>query len=167
MKTESALSLEELELLEEICIRRENALAATSRGLPSELANEFPNELPNEWQVNLQNVFQNDLRGIPEPTRRYFVRELLWQDIELRQRRGETVARADYSFADSSDNQIADDVFAELKHDQAAQPDLTVNDQLPPRYQKIKEVGQGGIGSVWRVHDRHSQRPLAIKTLRK
>ncbi|MEM9586575.1 MAG: protein kinase, partial [Planctomycetota bacterium] len=33
------------------------------------------------------------------------------------------------------------------------------------RYEFREQVGHGGVGSVWRVFDRHSQRPLAIKVL--
>lgn len=140
MKTESALSLDELEQLEALCLRHENATT--------------------EADSNIENLLV-DVSGI---TRRYFLRELLWQDIETRQQKGDLVKFEDYSFPNADDILIVKEVFDELNRETGT--GCSMPGELPTRYQKIKEIGSGGIGSVWQVFDDRSQRPLAIKTLR-
>ncbi len=141
MKTESVISLDQLEQLEALCVRHENATTDADRNL------EFL------------------LTGVTGMTREYFLRELLWQDIEKRQRNGGSVATSDYSFSILSDNQIVEEVIREMKRD----ADRVKADEIewPERYEKIESIGRGGVGEVWRVEDLHSQRPLAVKLLRK
>ena len=140
MKSESALSLSELEQLEALCLRHENAT--------------------EESDSNIE-LLLSDVTGV---ARRYFLRELLWQDIEKRQRMGDSIAPSDYAFTRPADVQVAKDVFAELERESgSADPQIA---ELPDRYQKLDDIGSGGIGFVWRVFDRRAQRTLAVKTLR-
>ena len=140
MKTESALSLDELEQLEALCLRHENATS--------------------EDDSSLENL----LVDVSEPARRHFLRELLWQDIEKKQRAGTPVSSADYAFKSPDDMQIVDEVFDELAQESTSSD--TGKTELPSRYQKLEEIGSGGIGSVWRVYDNRARRPLAVKALR-
>ena len=146
MKTESALSLAELERLESICKRHETATTDEDRDI------------------------EKLVDGITGISRAHFVRELLWQDLERRQRLGEPIVVSDYSLSKPEDKQILNEVFEELKKDRAfvglAHSTVQQAEELPARYKRIDEIGRGGVGSVWRVEDRHSQRTLAVKTLR-
>ena len=38
--------------------------------------------------------------------------------------------------------------------------------EFPERYRAERQIGRGGMGTVWRVLDRHFDRPLAIKLIR-
>ncbi len=144
MKTESVLTLDELEQLEALCARLDGATSAADRDILALLGE------------------------ISGNTRSHFLRELLWQDIESRQLAGETVVADSYRFPSLEDSKIVQEVFAELEQDAAARESRrsNQNSEFPSRYVPVSEVGRGGIGSVWRVDDLHSQRPLAIKVLR-
>src|SRR5690349_18947291 len=37
---------------------------------------------------------------------------------------------------------------------------------LPPRFHLQQEIGRGGMAVVYRAHDKHLDRPVAIKVLR-
>jgi serine/threonine protein kinase len=149
MKTEVglfSLSLDDLDLLDGLC----NRLASS--------------------ESNGGNAIADLVAEIDEPLRSHFLRELLWQDIEQRNHHGKSVAADHYSFVAANDNRIAQEVFDELEKEQlflslGHPTDLQPLD-LPSRYEKVGTIGQGGIGLILRVLDRHSQRPLAIKKLR-
>ena len=87
---------------------------------------------------------------------------LIQFEIELLRRNGHTPLPDDYveRFPDIPRESIED-----LLTLPALPPPVPAEQQLPPRYQMIEEVGRGGIGNVWRVMDTKMNRPLAVKML--
>lgn len=83
-------------------------------------------------------------------------------EIEFRRARGESPSVDEYAtrFTEISREQLED-----LLDLPAAPPPRSDSPALPPRYEVLSEVGRGGIGSVWRIRDRHLDRPLAVKVL--
>ena len=103
------------------------------------------------------------LQGIDGDERKLLLRELLLLDCEMRSQRGEAVRCEDYAiFNVVQDEQIVEQAFREWKNQPADGSALPSSD----RYVFEREIGRGGIGTVWRVYDRVSMRPLAIKLLR-
>ena len=111
-------------------------------------------EQRGDYGVDAIEFFLKDCR---HEQRAALLEELLMLDAELRTARGERVLASDYEcFADPFDIEVARRILAEN--------DLA-SSQESGRYTFESELGRGGIGSVWRVYDRVSDRPLAIKTL--
>jgi serine/threonine protein kinase len=115
------------------------------------------------------SVIESLLADYEGDERAALLRELLFLDVELRSRRGEVVAATDYtSFCKPQDNLIAQRAYSELSDRESASRTSAMTAILEAdahRYAFEREVGRGGIGVVWRVHDRVTVRPLAIKIL--
>jgi serine/threonine protein kinase len=148
-RTSSMLSLRELEQLESMC-QQIDCFESTNVG-----------------------AIQNLIAETEDPARSYFLRELVWHDVERRQLAGQSPTPTDYSFDQEEDLLVVREVFdefaADLKFREMAGSTGERSDAelLPDRYELIKEIGRGGIGSIWKVHDRQSKRTLAIKSLRR
>ncbi len=140
---DQSLSLKELELLESICIRFESAAGKKNRDIESLVKNIDP--------------------SIRAP----FVRELVALDIELREQNGQAVKESDYDqFTDPKYAEIAKQTLRQLRAEKTmARP--KEHSLLPPRYDSIKQIGRGGLGTILQVFDQKTQRTLAIKTLRR
>ncbi len=109
------------------------------------------------------------LEGVIGPTRSMFIEELVAMDVELREQDGDSPKEADYLVFVEDENEIVRQVFQRFASRSTSQVDQLLHDnrpQLPERYEQLEQIGSGGVGEVWRVFDRHLQRPLALKILR-
>ncbi len=128
-------------------------------------------------------AIERRLTGYKGKIRETLLRELVWLDIELRQRRGESTLETDYSqFPSVEDQRVARRAFRDF----AAADETEVESRQPPlgehgedqrsegfhadtlatsRYRFEREVGRGGLGTIYRVFDSRTNRPLAIKSL--
>ena len=90
------------------------------------------------------------------------VLRLIQVELELRRQTGESISAEDIvkRFPDVDANSIRDLILLP-----APPPPDHSGPLLPSRYRPIKELGRGGIGSVWRVFDKTLERPLAVKVL--
>ena len=95
--------------------------------------------------------------------------ELVNLDIELRAAAGEHRRRSDYSCLSELDQMelgavpsgfLNGNLLQLAGEDDAAVP-------TSKRYRIGQSIGSGGIGEVWRVFDLTSERPLALKTLKR
>ncbi len=103
------------------------------------------------------------LEGFDGVQRERLLFELVILDIELRQSRGLQPREADYlHFANPADVDQARAAFRQTMERLSADELIAVRSR---RYHFINQIGEGGIGSVWRVYDTHTRRPLAIKLL--
>lgn len=148
IRCSSQLSLQQLEHLESLCDRMDRSMQETAGDL------------------------EEILSGLKDPTRSYFLRELLWHDIERRQILGQMPCLKEYRFHRDSNQAIATEVFDQLANEQILTSRKNSHadsdaQRLPGRYEWINEIGRGGMGTIWSVRDRHSRRTLAIKSLRK
>lgn len=87
---------------------------------------------------------------------------LIKHEIELRRSAGESCAAKEYQarFPD-----VDAEVLNNLVSMPAPPPVSVLKPLLPKRYEPIKQIGKGGIGSVWKVDDRDMERTLAVKVL--
>lgn len=133
-----SLSLEQLENLESLCRQFEEATSPDER--------------------NIEQLIE----GTAAPYRAYFLRELLWLDLEAREKQNLNISADDYTFDDPSDQEVVNAVFEERQNELSDKPTL----EWPERYEVGRRVGKGGIGEIREVVDLYSQRRLAMKTLR-
>lgn len=106
---------------------------------------------------------ERHLQGFTGQERLALIMELVALDVELRSGSERSPQESDYAkLTNPQDRQAALEAFRLLQNSQAA-PSPTGT--LSTRYHFQHQIGQGGIGTVWRVFDRQSQRPLAIKLL--
>ena len=103
-----------------------------------------------------------ELSQCSDSERHQLLVRLIQLEIELRRRQGESPQAAEYAARFPS-------VEPQTVSDMLSMPFLpsfpTPEENLPNRYQLVDEIGQGGIGKVWRVTDTHMDRPLAVKLL--
>ncbi len=98
--------------------------------------------------------------------RRKVIGALIHCEIDTKRRLGLEISSAEY-------RQRFPDISIEFIEDLISLPEIPTNTQptskpiLPVRYQIIEKIGTGGIGDVWRVHDKQMDRTMAIKSLHK
>ncbi len=104
-------------------------------------------------------------QDLPELDQDILIARLVQREIELRRQQGLPIDREDYL-------QRFPGVSAEVLGNLMQLPTLpparlrtTDRPLFPQRYKALEQIGQGGIGSVWRVEDRLMERPLAAKVL--
>jgi serine/threonine-protein kinase len=142
------------------------------------------------WKAGRRPRPEEHLGAAGEPERSALLRQLLLLDWEYRRRAGERPQAADYQTRFPGDAALVEDVGREM----AESPDSThvwpdgPNAGHTPwsggrtaagavesvagaeagatRYELLQEVGQGGIGVVFRARDRLLGRELAVKLLR-
>ena len=84
-------------------------------------------------------------------------------EVQLARQRGDVIAYHQYRERfPKIDSAILDDILMTPPAPPRRQPSPPL---LPPRYRVIELLGEGGIGSVWRIEDREMHRPLAAKVL--
>ncbi|MEM9828672.1 MAG: serine/threonine-protein kinase, partial [Planctomycetota bacterium] len=127
-----------------------------------------------------QPAADRDIRGlldeVSEDQRGVLLQELIVLDMELRHCDGESPKLSDYeslleAIPESFRQRFSSAAGWSIPHaggELHAGGDLGRGDEPPisQRYEFLERIGRGGIGEVWRVFDRHSQRNLAIKMLR-
>ena len=87
---------------------------------------------------------------------------LIKHEIELRRSVGESCAAQEYK---ARFPRLDPEVLNNLFSMPAPPPVSVLKPLLPNRYEPIKQIGKGGIGSVWQVDDRDMDRTLAVKVL--
>ncbi|XZE54995.1 protein kinase domain-containing protein [Planctomycetaceae bacterium SH139] len=134
----TSLSIAELRRIEELCTRYEHPEVTADRDIAGLAATA---NTPAE--------------------RHWLLLEIIGLDVELRRDRGEQPSPSDYeSVLQEDDLKVVGEVFRKLPSQSETSACRST------RYQFIDQVGRGGIGEIWRVFDKHSQRSLAIKLLR-
>lgn len=88
-----SLSLEQLENLESLCRQFEEAKS------------------PNERKI------EQLIEGTAAPYRAYFLRELLWLDLETREKQNLKISADDYTFDDPLDREVVRAVFEERQNE--------------------------------------------------
>ena len=115
------------------------------------------------WRQNPTSVedFLNQ-SSLSEDDSKHLTIRLIKHEIELRRSTGESCAAGEYQ---KRFPHLDGEVLANLFSMPAPPPSSVLKPLLPNRYQPIKQIGKGGIGSVWQVDDRDMQRTLAVKVL--
>ena len=101
--------------------------------------------------------------------RELLMRELILLDIELRSQRQTTVKLQDYQRLAETYSQSPDELLksaADAISKAVVRTDRIGSPPVSQRYDFQRPLGCGGVGVVWHVFDRVSERPLAIKVLR-
>lgn len=115
--------------------------------------------------------FDRFLEGTSGQERLILIQELVALDADIRRVNGEQPLKEDYAkYAEELKLTPAELLLEQgiprsfLKHGLVDEPLGRVMPRSE-RYRFEHRLGRGGIGDVWRVLDRHTQRTLAIKTL--
>lgn len=93
--------------------------------------------------------------------RRELVVSLIQLDIELTRKAGKSPDIDEYA---ARFPEFSRDFFAELISLPSIPQSLS-GSLLPSRYQMVEQIGAGGLGAVWRVHDKQMNRTAAVKML--
>ena len=115
------------------------------------------------WRQNPTSVedFLNQ-SSLSEDDSKHLTIRLIKHEIELRRSTGQSCAAGEYQ---KRFPHLDGEVLANLFSMPAPPPSSVLKPLLPGRYQPIKQIGKGGIGSVWQVEDRDMERTLAVKVL--
>lgn len=125
--------------------------------------NDLVEQFRAEWRkapITVERFFAQHAIA-PDMQKQLMVR-LIKSEIELSRAAGKPCSASDYQqrFPD-----IASEVIDNLFSLPAPPPVSVLKPLLPSRYVPIKEIGKGGIGSVWQVNDKLMDRTLAVKVL--
>jgi eukaryotic-like serine/threonine-protein kinase len=147
-------------------------------------------QFEEHWLAGRRPAIDDSLGTLAEPERSALLRQLLLLDWVYRRRSGEEPTAADYQphflehieliesvgreMAECCDSTWVGSVISHDAHttrdDSSAHGSFDDAELEPPtglaRYDLIHEVGHGGIGVVYRSHDKIMRRELAIKVLR-
>ncbi len=142
------------------------------------------------WKAGLRPHPEEYLSAVTEPVRLVLLRQLLLLDWDYRRHAGEEPATGDYQRRFPRDSSLVEDVSRAMNESPVSPPavsdgpvgqDTTWSDDRTSvfpeeaealaktgteRYELVQEVGQGGIGIVFRGRDRLLGRELAVKVLR-
>ncbi|PQO45825.1 hypothetical protein C5Y93_11235 [Blastopirellula marina] len=115
-----------------------------------------------DWQAGASPPIEHFLLGISGELHEELLTELLPIELHYRRQRGEDPPLQEYCQRFPDYAAAVADAFARAAEIIAQEAELP---QLPPRYEPISEIDRGGMGVVWRVRDRHFDRPLAVKVI--
>ena len=136
------------------------------------------------WKAGTRPMPESYLGTANEYVRPILLRQLLLLDWDYRRRMGDNPASADYQGRFPDDSALIEDINQEMSavpvsrqvgsddHDPSRQSwfdGREKNIQEPigaSRYELLEEIGQGGIGVVFRGRDRFLGREVAVKVLR-
>ena len=112
----------------------------------------------------LQAVIDPLLADCDLDRRNDLLRELIAIDVELLHRDGQPVSLSRYRpILDREDIRLSQ---RDLEAIVRGEPNVDTAVPQSHRYRFLERIGRGGNGEVWRVEDRVSRRPLALKLLR-
>jgi tetratricopeptide (TPR) repeat protein len=115
------------------------------------------------WRAGNRPELRHYLVDVAGPARQALLRQLLLLDLEYARRAGESPQAGDYQTRLPDDTALIAAVCREVQ--ETSEPTLAKADP-GARYELKEEVGQGGIGLVYRAWDRVLGRDLAVKILR-
>lgn len=140
------------------------------------------------WKAGKRPRLEEFLGAVGEPERAALLRQLLLLDWEYRRCAGDEPRASDYQTRLPDHATLIEEVGREVDESpDSTRLDVPLHAQFTPwtgateaaqgdepttigsgadRYDLLHEVGQGGIGIVFRGHDRHLGRDLAVKVLR-
>jgi len=105
------------------------------------------------WKGGGRPEIKDYLQESPVPARAALLAELIPLDMEYRKRKGESVSEDDYrAYLSSAEFTVGSDNTVPL---------------MAGRYRVESEIGEGGMGEVYRVLDPDFNRALAVKVLKK
>ena len=117
----------------------------------------------SQWHANLITVEEFlQQQAIAHRDHNQLTIHLIKTEIELMRGSGKRCTRNDYEERFPG---LSQDVLQNLFSLPAPPPVSVLKPLLPVRYQPIRSIGQGGIGTVWYAKDKRMQRSLAVKVL--
>jgi nitrous oxidase accessory protein NosD len=106
------------------------------------------------------------LAAVAGPDRHALLRELLLLDVHYRRRRGQSPGADDYAAGCPADVEAIRAALAEVSTDPTPDDQATTDAPLlAGRYQVLEQLGQGGMGTVFRARDAKLDRPVGLKML--
>jgi WD40 repeat protein/tRNA A-37 threonylcarbamoyl transferase component Bud32 len=117
-----------------------------------------------EWKQGPRPSLEDPLREVAVPLRPHLFRELLLIDLDYRRRGGETVLPDDYA----SRYREYSGLIAEVCQSLAARTGTPAVGSLPAilGYQVLRELGRGGMGTVYEAEQHIPRRRVALKVIR-
>jgi WD40 repeat protein len=116
------------------------------------------------WKQGSRPCLEDHLHEVAVSLRPHLLRELLLLDLEYRQRAGDTLLPNDYA------NRFPEhaDLIAEIGQFPSTRIAAPAAGTLPdiPGYEVLREVGQGGMGTVYEAVQDTPHRPVALKVIR-
>jgi WD40 repeat protein len=117
-----------------------------------------------KWKQGLSPCLEDELPEVAATLRPQLLRELLLIDLEYRRRGGDMVMPDDYA------NRFPEhtDLITEVCQSLAVRTGGPGVGKLPaiPGYQVLRELGRGGMGTVYEAQQDTPHRPVALKVIR-
>jgi WD40 repeat protein/serine/threonine protein kinase len=116
------------------------------------------------WKQGLSPCLEDHLHEVAGPVRAHLLRELLLIDLDYRQRGGDTGSPDDYALRFPEHAGLV----AEVCHELSARPAAAGAGPLPviPGYHVLRELGRGGMGTVYEAEQDTPHRSVALKVIR-
>jgi tetratricopeptide (TPR) repeat protein/tRNA A-37 threonylcarbamoyl transferase component Bud32 len=131
------------------------------------------------WKKGDTPLLEHWLRQAPGVDRSALLKELLPLEVHYRQRRGDSVDATEYRqrYPELAESWLSDaigsalrkttgqETIAPVEDSTAEESSLSGNIRYAGDYELQEEIGRGGMGVVYRVHDGDLHRMLAVKVL--
>jgi serine/threonine protein kinase len=139
----------------------------TTSDVQTEYCDKICRDFEESWQTKRITVEQFlDSQTFSESVRSDLTKRLILCEVELLRRAGETPQSIDYeSRFPELESEVVSDLFSLPAPPIPPAKALTDKPVFPTPYKVGKQIGTGGVGTVWQIYDRRMERPLAGKVL--